>query len=356
MRAGLPPNTGGTAEKIFRPGHDGSRARGFVISLGKEHRHETGLPEIQTLRPHRPAGPHLAGQDHHPGPRLVQRRPAGRQPGPGKPHEPGAEAGILPDPVRDRISGDRGGLSRLLRDGVRDLTCPHRPGPDPRRRDGAGAGPGPGAPDPQDLRGHPGGQKRHHPLLQLHLHPPAAGGVPHGHGGRHPDRRRRRPAHPPPHRGAHGQRGRGHPLRVLPRELFRHRGGELRAHLRPGAGGAGGQPGAEGYPQPAQHRGALHPQHLRRPGGVRVPPLKAPGLRHRKPAPPQRPGYRHCRHGAGPDGWGPAGGGHPLRQRGAHRQRGHYEPGAEPLLPEGGPGAGLLPHEPSSGCTRSAPA
>ena len=48
--------------------------------------------------------------------------------------------------------------------------------------DGAGAGPGPGAPDPQDLRGHPGGQKRHHPLLQLHLHPPAAGGVPHGHG------------------------------------------------------------------------------------------------------------------------------------------------------------------------------
>ena len=30
---------------------------------------------------------------HHPGPRLVFCGPAGRQPGPGRPHEPGGEAG-----------------------------------------------------------------------------------------------------------------------------------------------------------------------------------------------------------------------------------------------------------------------
>ena len=225
MRAGLPPNTGGTAEKIFRPGHDGSRARGFVISLGKEHRHETGLPEIQTLRPPSPC--RTAPGRTRPSPRppvWCSVRPAGRQPGPGKPHETlEQKLEFFQTLCEIGFTEIEVGFPRLLRDGVRDLTCPHRPGPD-----------SPTGVTVQVLvqaREHlirktfeaiRGAQKCHHPLLQLHLHPSAAGGVPHGHGGRHPDRRRCRPAYPPPHRGAHGQRGRGHPLRVLPRELFRH--------------------------------------------------------------------------------------------------------------------------------------
>ena len=69
-------------------------------------------------------------------------------------------------------------------------------------------------------------------------------------------------------------------------------------------------------------------------------------------------GERHCLHppptttGAPP--WPPgelallAGGtahrGHPLRQWGAHRQRGHRHHGHEPVHPRGGPEAGLLGH------------
>ena len=52
----------------------------------------------------------------------------------------------------------------------------------------------PAASHQKDLRGHPGRQERHSPLLQLHLHPPAEGGVPHGHRWHHQDRHRcRRP-------------------------------------------------------------------------------------------------------------------------------------------------------------------
>ena len=43
--------------------------------------------------------------------------------------------------------------------------------------EGVTAGPGPGTPHPPHLPGHPRGEGRHRPLLQLHLHPTAEGGL-----------------------------------------------------------------------------------------------------------------------------------------------------------------------------------
>ena len=49
------------------------------------------------------------------------------------------------------------------------------------------------------------------------------------------------------------------------------------------------------------------PQHLRRPGGVRLPQPAPPGQRRHQRPPPQRPGHGGGGGGAGLDGRGPAG-------------------------------------------------
>ena len=61
-------------------------------------------------------------------------------------------------------------------------------------------------------------------------------------------------------------------------------------------------------------------------------------------APAQRPRHRGGRRRAGGDGGRRPRGGHALRQRRAHRQRGRRHPRAEPLQPGRRPAAGLLRH------------
>src|SRR5699024_5280638 len=73
------------------------RIRGHPTMKGMDPRHE----KLQQVPPgilHAPGT--LPGLDAegapHPAPPMVQRRPAGRQPGPHHPHEPGGETGVLP--------------------------------------------------------------------------------------------------------------------------------------------------------------------------------------------------------------------------------------------------------------------
>ena len=61
----------------------------------------------------------------------------------------------------------------------------------------------------------------------------------------------------------------------------------------------------------------------------------SPGPDRVEPAPPQRPGDGGGRGRVRAHGRGRPGGGNPVRQRGAHRQRGRGEPGHEPVQPGG---------------------
>ena len=82
---------------------------------------------------------------------MVLGGPAGREPGPHRPHEFGGKAGVFSHPGGHRGEGDRDRLPLRQRDGVRDLPGAHRGGPHPGRRDHPGVGPGPGAPHQKNL-------------------------------------------------------------------------------------------------------------------------------------------------------------------------------------------------------------
>ena len=159
---------------------------------------------------------------------MVQRGPARRQPGTDRAHEPCRKAGVFPDAGEDRLQRDRGGLPCCQRDRVRVPAHPDREEHDPRGRDRAGADPVPRPHHPQDLRGRQGCAPRGDPLLQLHLCGPARAGVPQEQGRDQEDRHRRRKAGQAAEPGVRGQL----PVRVQPRELYRHRGGLRRGRVQ----------------------------------------------------------------------------------------------------------------------------
>ena len=136
-----------------------------------------GLRQVPALRAARAARPHLAGQEAHEGAPLVLRRPPGRQPGPHRPHGPGAQAAHVRDPRRDGVQGDRGRLPVGVAARLRLRPPPHRGGPGPGRRDHPGADAVPSRADPADVRVPAGRAAGDRPLLQLHLDPAAARGV-----------------------------------------------------------------------------------------------------------------------------------------------------------------------------------
>ncbi len=127
------------------------------------------------------------------------------------------------------LQGDRGRVPVRLPDRLRLPAPDHRGGPDPRRRDHPGAGPVPAGADRADLRVAGGRTPGHRPLLQLDLGAAAPGGLRPRQGRHHRHRHQRGPAVQEVRDVGAGHR---HPLRVLARELHRHRarvrGGDLR--------------------------------------------------------------------------------------------------------------------------------
>ena len=97
-------------------------------------------------------------------------------------------------------------------------------------------------------------------------------------------------------------------------------------------------------PQPARHGRDVQPQRVRRRDRVVRPHHQGPRRHRAQPAPAQRPRHRGGRGRAGGAGRRRPGGGHAVRQRRAHRQRRHRDPGHEPVLAGHRPGAGLRRH------------
>ena len=135
-----------------------------------------------------------------------------------------------------------------------------------------------------------------------------------------------------------------HPLRVLARELHRHRARVRRRDLRGGHVGHRAHARAPHHHQPAGHRRDVRAQRLRRRDRVVRPHHRRPGLHRPQPPPPQRPGHGRGRGRARRAGRGRPGRGHPVRQRRTHGQRRHRHPGHEPVLPGHRPGTGLRRH------------
>ena len=249
---------------------------------------------------------------------LVQRGPAGRT-RPWLPHESGAEGGVLPHAYGSGLQEIEVGFPASSETGVRPFAHPHRGGAHPEdvtiqvlvqarehliRRTF------------QAIRG---AKKCHRPLLQLHPPPPPAeGGLQTGHAGGHRHRR-----------------GGARLIRSLTEELLQD---QPETHIRyeysPSFSGTevenavlicdqvlealGASPGKQSHHQPAQHGGAVHPPTpMPTRWNICLPQSAPPGQRRHQHPPPQRPGNGHCRHRAGADGRGPAGGGHPLWQRGS---------------------------------------
>ena len=147
----------------------------------------------------------------------------------------------------------------------------------------------PGA-DRAHLRVHwPGARAGHRPLLQLDLDAAAPGRVRPGPGRDHRHRRQRRPAVPQARGSTMGDR---RPLRVLARELHRHRARVRRRDLRGGDGRHRADARATDHPQPAGHRRDVHAQRLRRRDRVVRPHHPRPRLDRPQPAPAQRPRLR----------------------------------------------------------------
>ncbi len=189
------------------------------------------VPPLPAVPPAHPARPDLAGRRPHPGTALGQRRPAGRQSGPGRSHGPGAQIEVVRDPRRHRLQGDRGRVPRRLPDRLRLPAPDHRRGGDPRRRDHPGTGAVPGGADRAHLRIAGRRAAGHRPLLQLDVRAAASGGI-RSRPGRH--RRHRRQRRPPVQEVRVDGPGYRHPLRVLPGELHRHRARVRRRDLRSG--------------------------------------------------------------------------------------------------------------------------
>ena len=213
-------------------------------------------------------------------------RPAGRQPGPDRPHGPRAQAAHVRRRGQDGLQGDRGGLPLGQSARLRLRARADRGGPDPRRRHDPGADPVPPRPDRADLRVPGGGPTGHRPLLQLDVDPAAQGGV-RTRPSRHHRHRRQCGQAVPQARADHGRHR--HPLRVLARELHRHRA-RLRARgVRGGDGRGRADAGPADHPEPAGHGRDVHAEHLRRRDRVVPPSRHAPRLGGAVAPPPQRP-------------------------------------------------------------------
>ena len=250
--------------------------------------------------------------------RLVQRRPARRQPGADRADGCRAEDAAVPAARDHGLQGDRGRFSGGIADRLRFRPQADRRAADPRRRHGAGADTVARAADPAHVRSARRMQAGDRPPVQFDVDHPA------------PRRVRPRPSGHPRHRG---QRGHDHPrlrreapghglgLPVFAGELHRHRARLCRRGLRCRQRCLAADAFAQGDRQPAGDGGNGAAQRLRRPDRVDVAAPRAP-RRDRAVGPPaQRPRQRRRRRRARADGRRRARRGLPVRQRRAHRQR-----------------------------------
>ena len=212
-------------------------------------------------------------QRHRPGAALVRGRPARRQPGPHRPDEPGAQEADVRAARADGLQGDRGRVPEREPDRLRLRAAAHRGGPHPRRRDDPGADPVPRPPDRAHLRRDPRRQAGDRALLQLDVDPAAPGRVRPRPGRHH----RHRPAGAP---GCAASSRRRCPtrrlLRVLPRELHRHRARVRGPDLQRGRRRHRADARPQDDHQPAGHRRDGHAQRLRRLDRVDVRHLERP--------------------------------------------------------------------------------
>ena len=178
------------------------------------------------------------------------RRPARRQPGAHRPHGPRAQAADVRHAREDGVQGDRGRVPLGVAARLRLRAPAHRGGPRPRRRHHPGARPVPPGADRAHLRVPARLALGHRPLLQLDLGPPASRGVRAGLRRHHRDRHLGGQAVPQ----ARGDDGRHEdPLRVLARELHRHRAAVRRGDLRGGHGRHRADRRPQDHPEPAGH-------------------------------------------------------------------------------------------------------
>ncbi len=287
------------------------------------------------------AGPDLARAAPDARADVVLRRSARRQPGADRPDGRGAQEGDVGSPRPARLQGDRGRLPICVPARLGLHAPPDRGGPRPGRRLGPGAHTVPRGADRPDDRERPRCEEGDRPPVQLDLGAPAPGRVPRGPAGDRRHRGHRRQALPRCARPAARDRD---PLRVLPRELHRHRAGLRSRDLRAGARRLAAPARPEGDLEPASDRRADDAERLRRPVRVVREKRQPAGLRDPLDPSAQRPRLRRRRHGARTPRGRRARRRSAVRQRRAHRQRRHRHPGAEPVHARNRPRPRLLRH------------
>ena len=254
-----------------------------------EHR---PVREVPTVCPDRPPRPQVAVARDHASARLVQRRPARRQPGADRADGRRAQAADVPAAREDGVQGDRDRLPGGVADRLRLRPQAHRGRPHSRGRERAGADAGARAADRAHVRGGEGRAPRDHAPVQLDVDHAAPRRVRPGPRRHQADRRGRRARRARLRAGAARHRV---DVPVLARELHgdraRLREGSLRRRARRLAADAA----AQGDHQPAGHRRDGHAERLRRPGRVDEPQPRAPRQRRAVGAPAQRPRLRRGR-------------------------------------------------------------
>ncbi len=189
--------------------------------------------KYQPVRAARAARPHMARQEAHAGAPVVLGRPARRQPGPHRPDGPRAQAAHVRCRRAMGFKEIEVGFPSRQPARLRLRPRAHRGGPHPRRRHDPGAHPVPPRADRAHLRVRTGRAAGDRALLQLDLDPAAARRVRPRQGRHHRHRGQRRQALPQ----ARGDDARHRdPLRVLARELHRHRDRLRGRDLRGGDG------------------------------------------------------------------------------------------------------------------------
>ena len=271
------------------------------------------LPALSRTVQRRSAGPHMAVQTHHTGPRLVRGGPARRQPGTGGPHVARTQTAHVRAVGGHGLQGDRSRISRSQPSRLRLRAFTHRDRRHPRRRHGSSPGPVPGAPHRPDVRISAGCQTRHRALLQFDVDTATSGRVRDGSRRHHRHRHARRETVPEVRRDPHARHRR--PVRVLTGVLHRNRTrlrrlrvfGRHRRH-RPHSG-------EPAHRQPAVHCRDGHAERVRRLDRMDAPCAAAPRQCHPVGTPPQRPWNGRRRRRARCHGGRRPCGGVPVRQR-----------------------------------------
>ena len=248
---------------------------------------------------------------------LVLDRPPRREPGARQADGLGAQAAHVRSARPARREGDRGRLPVGLEDGLRVRPQADRRGPHSRRHDDRRADAGAARADRAHLRGDRGRPARDRAPLQLDVDHAAARRLPARRGR---DRGSRRPRD----RALQGARGaepdEGH-LRVLARELPRHRARVRARDLRGGHGRVAADARGADDRQPADDRRGVSPERLRGPHRV-VPAARLEPREHRpQRSPAQRPRHGRRDRRARPDGGRRPGRRDAVRERRADRQR-----------------------------------